>query len=66
MPLGTVFHRFIMNVISMDMVMFGMVIKARSYLYAFAVTIVFSLIVLLFTIPSLKRIEMIESLKSVE
>ena len=66
MPLGVVFHRFIMNVISMDMVMFGMVIKARSYLYAFAVTIVFSLIVLLFTIPSLKRIEMIESLKSVE
>ncbi|MBP0969466.1 MAG: ABC transporter permease [Oscillospiraceae bacterium] len=66
LPLGYLFHHFIMNVISMDMVKFGMVIRPNSYIYAFAVTIVFSLIVLILTVPSLKKIEMVESLKSVE
>ena len=66
MPLGIVEHHFIMNVINMEMIMFGSNIKFLSFLYAFLVTIVFTVIVLFFTRKPLKKIDMIESLKSVE
>ena len=66
MPLGIVEHHFIMGVINMEMIMFGSNIKFLSFLYAFLVTIVFTLIVLFFTRKPLKKIDMIESLKSVE
>ena len=66
MPLGILEHHFIMNVINMDMMMFGMNIKPLSFVYGVGITIVFTLIVLLMTKGSLKKIEMIESLKSVE
>ena len=66
LPLGIVEHHFIMNVINMDMIKFGQNIKPLSFLYAFAITLVFSYIVLLMTKKPLRRVEMIESLKSVE
>ena len=66
MPLGIVEHHFIMNVINMEMIMFGSNIKFLSFLYSFLVTIVFTVIVLFFTRKPLKKIDMIESLKSVE
>ena len=66
MPLGVVEHYFIMNVINMDMMMFGRNIKPVSFVYGVGITIVFTLIVLLMTKGSLRKIEMIESLKSVE
>ena len=66
LPLGVIEHHFIMNVINMDMIKFGQNIKTLSFLYAFAVTLVFSYIVLLMTKKPLRKVEMIESLKSVE
>ena len=66
LPLGVIEHHFIMNIINMDMVMFGMNIKPLSFVYAFAVTIIFSVIVLWFTRKPLRQVDMIESLKSVE
>jgi putative ABC transport system permease protein len=66
LPLGVVEHHFIMNVINMEMIMFGQNIKTLSFVYAFAITIVFSVIVLFMTKKPLRKIEMIESLKSVE
>ena len=66
LPTGLLMHHFIMNVINMDMVKFGMVIRPHSYLYAFLITLVFSFIVLLMTRKSIRDIEMVESLKSVE
>jgi putative ABC transport system permease protein len=66
LPLGVVEHHFIMGVINMEMIMFGSNIKFLSFLYAFLVTIVFTAIVLFFTRKPLKKIDMIESLKSVE
>ncbi|MBR3151470.1 MAG: ABC transporter permease [Erysipelotrichaceae bacterium] len=66
LPLGVVEHHFIMGVINMEMIMFGSNIKFLSFLYAFLVTIVFTVIVLFFTRKPLKKIDMIESLKSVE
>ena len=66
LPLGVVEHRFIMTQINMDMIMFGTQVKLLSFVYAFAVTIVFTLIVMLIMLKDLKRVEMVESLKSVE
>ena len=66
MPLGILEHHFIMNVINMDMIMFSNTIKLPTFLYAYGITILFTLIVLLMTRRPLRKIEMIESLKSVE
>ncbi|MDO4198020.1 MAG: FtsX-like permease family protein [Erysipelotrichaceae bacterium] len=66
LPLGLVEHHVIMNIINMDMMMFGMNITVYSYVYSFAITIIFALIVFQFMKKPLKQIDMIESLKSVE
>ncbi len=66
LPLGRLEHHFIMNIISMEMVMFGQTVKPLSYLMAFAITIGFTVLVLLFTKIPLKKVQMVESLKSVE
>ena len=66
LPLGVLEHHFIMNVINMDMMMFGMNISILSFTYAFLITIVFTLLVSLFMRKHLNDIEMVESLKSVE
>jgi len=66
MPLGTLEHHFIMRVMSMEMIMFGLNIKPISYVYSFLITLIFTFIVLLFMRKPLKKVDMIESLKSVE
>lgn len=48
------------------MLMFDKVVKPTSYLYAIAITVIFTLIVNFATYFTLKKIDMIESLKSVE
>lgn len=66
LPLGIAEHRFIMGVINMEMIKFGTNIKPMTFVYAYSITLVFTVIVLLFTRKTLRKIEMIESLKSVE
>ncbi len=66
LPLGNVAESFVMNVISMEMVMFGQVVKPMSYVYAFVITMGFTVIVLFFTRKTLRNVQMVESLKSVE
>ena len=66
LPLGVLEHHFIMNVINMDMMMFGMNISWLSFTFAFLITIGFTLLVSLFMRRHLNEIEMVESLKSVE
>lgn len=66
LPLGKVEHNLIMTVIDMEMVMFGMNISFMSYLYAFLITIVFTALVLFSMSKVLKKVKMVESLKSVE
>ncbi|MDO4378040.1 MAG: FtsX-like permease family protein [Erysipelotrichia bacterium] len=66
MPLGKIEEGFVMDVINMEMVMFPHNIKLLSYLVSFAITFVFTLIVLNLTKKPLKEIQMVESLKSVE
>ena len=66
LPLGVVEHHFIMNVINMDMMMFGMNISVFSFGISFAITLLFTLLVSLFMRRHLRQIAMVESLKSVE
>ena len=49
-----------------DMVMFGRTVQPLSYLYAVGLTIIFSLLVNLLANRRLRKIDMVESLKSVE
>lgn len=56
----------VMNIINIENIMFSCNVKMMSYCYSFAITIIFTLIVLIFTRKSLDDIKMIESLKSVE
>lgn len=64
--LGKILHSYIMIVIEMDDVIFPRTIFARSYLFAFVITIVFGIIVNYSMYKRLKNIPMVESLKSVE
>ena len=65
-PIGIIEHRFIINVIRMEMIMFGNIIYLPSYLYSVGITILFTLIVLTFMRKPLRDVDMVESLKSVE
>lgn len=64
--LGIILHGFIMKVIEMDSVMFGNAIEPMSYGKAFLLTMIFSVLVNLFMYGKIKKIPMVESLKSVE
>lgn len=64
--LGTVFHGFIIKMIERDDVVFFKNIKPLSFLLAFLITMIFSVIMQIATDFKLKKIDMIESLKSVE
>lgn len=64
--LGIFLSRFVIGVAEMDIVMFGRDIKAMSYLLAAALTLVFAVLVNLVMHFKLKKVKMVESLKSVE
>ncbi|MGN1344252.1 MAG: ABC transporter permease, partial [Traorella sp.] len=64
--LGTILHRMIMSLAEMDNVMFGRIIDVKSYALGFIITMFFSWIVAKFMHYRLKKIPMVESLKSVE
>ncbi len=64
--LGLALHQYIIQTVEVSMLMFGQEIKPLSYLYSSLLTILFSLIVNIFMFYSLKKIDMISSLKSVE
>lgn len=63
---GKITHLFVIRTCEVDMVMFVRSAKPLSYVYAFALTIVFSLIVNLLMRPKVRAIDMVESLKSAE
>lgn len=63
---GIFLHRYIITTVEVDAVMFGRNIKPVSFLYSGLFTVGFSVIVNLFMHFKLKKIHMVESLKSVE
>nr|WP_239471801.1 ABC transporter permease [Olsenella profusa] len=66
MVLGTWLEGFVIVTAEVDVVMFGRVIHPLSYLGAFALTLVFSALVMLAMRRRLDAIDMVESLKSVD
>ena len=66
MLLGVVMEGFVITTAEVDQVMFGRDIHAASFVIAFALTLLFSLIVAVAMRKKLRRINMVESLKSNE
>ena len=64
--LGKVLHLFIIQTVEVDSVMFGRIIHGTSYLYSLLFTTLFSLIINGMMYFKLRKIDMVESLKSVE
>lgn len=63
---GIALHRFIIVTVEVDAVMFGRNIQPLSFVYAIALTLLFSTLVNLVMQRSLRRISMVESMKAPE
>lgn len=66
LPLGFALHRFVMSRVVVDMISFDIHIEPISYMLAVALTFVFAAVVNVFMFFRLGRINMAESLKSIE
>lgn len=66
MGIGNFLHYYVIQTVEVDMMMFGRNVFFRSYLYSGLITLVFALFVNGMMFYRLKKIDMIESLKSVE
>lgn len=64
--LGNLLHRYIIVTVEVDAAMFGRIIHPASYIYSVLFTFAFSIIVNWVMYFKLKKINMVESLKSVE
>ena len=64
--LGKFLHLFIIETVEVDSAMFGRNINQPSFLYSFALTVAFSLMINWVMYFKLKKIDMVESLKSIE
>ncbi|MCI8674369.1 MAG: ABC transporter permease [Lachnospiraceae bacterium] len=64
--LGIILHRYVILTCEIDMMMFGRNIRVMSYGYSVLITVLFSLFVNLVMFFRLRKIDMVESLKSVE
>ena len=64
--IGQILHRFVIVTAEIDLMMFGREIKGVSYLYSVLLTLLFSVLVNVFMHFHLKKVDMVESMKSVE
>lgn len=64
--LGGFLHRFVMTTAELDFIMFGREIKVISFILSALLTFVFATLVNLCMYYKLKKIKMVESLKSVD
>lgn len=63
---GIFLHAFVVRTAEVDMVMFGRMIKWTSFVFAALLTIFFSVLVNLVMYRKLKKVSMVESMKSTE
>lgn len=63
---GIFFHRYVIGIIEVDSTVFLKFINPLSYVWAFLITLIFTIVVQIFTYFKLKKINMIESLKSMD
>ena len=66
MLMGKALHQWLILTVEIDLLMFGRVLQWKSYAWAVALTVVFSLLVNLAAHRKLKKLDMVESLKTVE
>ena len=66
LPLGKALHAFVMAQIKVDMVIFDVRVAALSYVISVALTLLFAWLVNLFMLRKIDRINMAESLKTIE
>ena len=64
--LGKILHQFIIVTVEIDSCMFGRIIYVPSYIFSMLLTVVFSILVNVAMFYKLRKIDMVESLKSVE
>ncbi len=64
--LGFFMHRFVMGTMEIDSMMFGKNINTPSYLLSIVLTLSFAILVNIFMHYHLRKINMVESLKSIE
>lgn len=64
--LGVVLHRFVITTVEVDQCMFSRTIGPLSFLWSILLTLAFTAIVDLLMYPNFRRIDMVESLKSVD
>lgn len=64
--LGILLHKYVIFTTEVDLIMFGRQIYVPSYVYSILLTIAFSILVNFFMYFQLKKIDMVESLKSTE
>ena len=63
---GVILHQYVIRSIEVDMIMFGRTISIFSFLTGAFLTLMFSIIINFAMYRSIKKIDMIESLKSIE
>ena len=66
MVMGKFLHQWLILTVEIDLLMFGRTVAPTSYLWAVLLTTVFSLMVNLAAHRKLKKLDMVESLKTVE
>ncbi|MBS5521625.1 MAG: FtsX-like permease family protein [Clostridiales bacterium] len=64
--LGKILHQFIIVTVEIDSCMFGRIVYAPSYIYSMLLTVAFTILVNIAMFYKLRKIDMVESLKSVE
>ncbi|MCI8506613.1 MAG: ABC transporter permease [Lachnospiraceae bacterium] len=64
--LGNILHRFVIETAEVDLIMFGRTVHPVSYLWGAGLTVLFAVLVNVTMFYKLRRIDMVESLKSVE
>ncbi|WMM26446.1 FtsX-like permease family protein [Tissierella sp. MB52-C2] len=64
--MGIFLHRFIMTTVEMDNIMFGLKLEWKSYIFSILLTLIFAILVNFAMYYKLKKVEMVESLKSVD
>lgn len=66
LPLGVLLHHFIMRTVELDMIMFIRHVFPITYVYAIAITIGFTLFINYTMRKVLNKVDIVESLKSIE
>ena len=64
--LGLILHQFIIKTVEIEMIMFGRTVRPVSLIYSFVLTLVFSALVNMTMYFRLRKIDMVESMKSVD